>query len=577
MGLVGESSTVANVRRAIQVPPAALIAVAALFVGLVYFLPIAYFLTIGGNSDKFAESIKDSFYWYMLGNTFLFAAKVTFVALLIAYPMATLAAVNPGRLATLVVVSSTIPLWTSLLARTLAWSTVLERRGIANTLLQAVGLTSGPLPLLHGSFAAILASVYIMVPIMVLSIYAPLRKIEGNIMRAARTLGARPIQAYARIFLPLSIPGVISGTLIVYIISLGLFVTPALMGGPGERTFSMLIGQQIDREGDFATASALSAMLLLATMLLLIVFAASVGFNQFVGVPARTKVRFWGDAGPLISKVIGWVQPVLFFLEWRTTWILFVFGGGIFLAAPYLALLPMSLSDMEYLQMPSNGLSLRWYSLVFHDSRWVAAFGSSLFIGISCAILSTCVGCLASIGLRDMSSKWANTFVVILLLPALLPTMIYSVAAYYSAAQVGLVDTKFGLTLAHAALAVPFVFVICATGLNVIDRSFERAAQSLGAARFPRFRLVILPLMVPSLLTGGLIAFQTSFDEVVVSLYLSGVHTRTLPKALWQASTLQVTPIIPAVAVLVLGTVLTAAALTLSVLKAQNRWAVKTE
>src|SRR5262249_18296779 len=108
-------------------------------------------------------------------------------------------------------------------------------------------------------------------------------------------------------------------------------------------------------------------------------------------------------------------------------------------------------------------------------------------------------------------------------------------------------------------LGLPFVVVICATALSGIKPSIEHAAQSLGARRFARFRRIVLPLIAPSLLAGGLVAFQTSFDEIVVALFMSGVETRTLPKQMWQAATLEVTPMIPAVAVVVLLLILLAA------------------
>jgi ABC-type spermidine/putrescine transport system permease subunit II len=148
---------------------------------------------------------------------------------------------------------------------------------------------------------------------------------------------------------------------------------------------------------------------------------------------------------------------------------------------------------------------------------------------------------------------------VLLMLPAMIPTMIYSIASYFAAVQAGLLGTRASLVLAHGALAIPFVVIICSTALGGIKVSIDQAAQSLGARRFTRFYRITLPLILPSVLTSALVAFQTSFDEVVVALFLSGVQTRTLPKLMWQASTMEVSPIIPAASVAVLVVVIVVA------------------
>ncbi|MCC8967276.1 ABC transporter permease subunit [Bradyrhizobium sp. Pear76] len=174
-------------------------------------------------------------------------------------------------------------------------------------------------------------------------------------------------------------------------------------------------------------------------------------------------------------------------------------------------------------------------------------------------------GLMAALGLRRFRGRAGRLLVTLFILPAMIPTMIYSIGAYFSAVRVGLTDTVLGIGIAHAVLGLPFVVIICATALSAIKPSVEMAAQSLGARRFARFRRIVLPLIAPSLLAGGLVAFQTSFDEIVVALFMSGVETRTLPKQMWQATTLEVTPIIPAAAVVVLLLILLAAVCVLAI------------
>jgi ABC-type spermidine/putrescine transport system permease subunit II len=159
---------------------------------------------------------------------------------------------------------------------------------------------------------------------------------------------------------------------------------------------------------------------------------------------------------------------------------------------------------------------------------------------------------MAALGLREAKARPARMAMILFLAPSLIPPMVYALSAYSSASALGMDDTILGLALAHAVLALPFVVVICITGLREIGIGVERAARSLGAGWGARLRRVTLPLLSRSIIVSGLVAFQTSFDEIVVALFLSGTHTRTLPKTFWQAAILEVTPVIPAAAVVVM-------------------------
>jgi putative spermidine/putrescine transport system permease protein len=244
---------------------------------VLFILPIVNLVAASGNLQTYVRVLQVPVHWEILGNTFLFALKVTATTLLISYPLAAFARMSPPRVAGFVIVCSTIPMWTSLLARTYAWLIILERHGIVNASLRAAGLIERPVLLMHNSIGATLGSIYIMMPLMVLALDASMRSIDMTVVRAARTLGARPMQAFVRVFVPQSFPGVVSGCLLVFIIlSLGFFVTPALLGGPHDRVFSMLIVQQINRSGDFEAAAALSLLFLAAAVVVLAAVGAVV-------------------------------------------------------------------------------------------------------------------------------------------------------------------------------------------------------------------------------------------------------------------------------------------------------------
>jgi ABC-type spermidine/putrescine transport system permease subunit I len=191
--------------------------------------------------------------------------------MLLGYPVAlALSRLRRGA-ATMVLIVVLLPFWTSVLVRSYAWMVLLGRHGVINDLLIGVGLISAPLRLLNTSFAVHAAMIHILLPYMILPIASILRQIDGALPRAAAGLGAPPWRVFVQIVLPLSLPGVAAGTLLVFVLSLGFYITPALVGGPRDLMLSMLIAQQVDLL-NWPYAACLSAALLAVTLLLIAAF-----------------------------------------------------------------------------------------------------------------------------------------------------------------------------------------------------------------------------------------------------------------------------------------------------------------
>lgn len=199
-------------------------------------------------------------------NTFEIAAGVTAACLLMGYPIAFALANSRPWVARLVLIAVIIPFWTSLLVRNYAWMVLLGNNGLINNLLQALGLIEAPLPLLYNRFGVLVGMTHILLPYMVLSIYAVMQGIDPFMLRAAHNLGAGPARALWYVYLPLSLPGVIAGCLLVFIMALGFFVTPALLGGARGIMLSMVIENQINQVINWELASALAIFLLLVTL-----------------------------------------------------------------------------------------------------------------------------------------------------------------------------------------------------------------------------------------------------------------------------------------------------------------------
>lgn len=222
-------------------------------------------------------------YTMTLQTTFELSVLVTVICLLLGYPLAYLIAQARPRLAALMLVLVLFPVWTSLLVRCYAWLVLLQRRGVVNTWLIDVGLIERPLQLMHNFTGTVIGMVHIMLPFMVLPLYGSMRSINRDYMRAAASLGASPVRAFWQVFVPLSIPGLAAGLIIVFVLCLGFYVTPALLGGGRVMMWSMQIERNVTYYADWGAASSLGVVLLVMTLAILWLVGRIVGFDKFTG------------------------------------------------------------------------------------------------------------------------------------------------------------------------------------------------------------------------------------------------------------------------------------------------------
>ncbi|MHB0685368.1 ABC transporter permease [Roseomonas mucosa] len=216
----------------------------------------------------------------VLLRTLWIALLATALSLLLGYPLAYLIATAPPRLALWMLGAVTLPLWISDVPRIAAWIVLLQRDGVANTLLTATGLLREPASFLFTRGTVLLAAVNLLLPYAVLPIYASLRALDWRLPRAGLSLGASPWRVFRRVTLPLSMPGVGAGALLVFIQALGFYVTPALLGGPNDQMLSYFIGFYANRTVNWGLAAALSVVLLLAVAIVVALYARLVGFNK---------------------------------------------------------------------------------------------------------------------------------------------------------------------------------------------------------------------------------------------------------------------------------------------------------
>jgi putative spermidine/putrescine transport system permease protein len=224
----------------------------------------------------------------------------------------------------------------------------------------------------------------------------------------------------------------------------------------------------------------------------------------------------------------------------------------VFLVVPIFVPVPLSFNSGSFFTFPLAGFSTRWYQEVLGTDRWRAAIGNSLLIAFGTTVLATLLGTLTAIGLSSDRFPGRRYVMPLILSPLIVPVVITAVGAYLFYARVGLTSTYLGIIFAHTALASPFVVVTVGASLTGFDRNLMRAASISGARPVPAFFRVMLPLILPGVLSGAAFAFVTSFDEVVIVQFLASADQRTLPLEMFTGLRERLSPAITAAASLMM-------------------------
>jgi putative spermidine/putrescine transport system permease protein len=233
-----------------------------------------------GAGDLVNTPVERAVYRAVFVRTMGIALSVTLITLVLGFPLAYLLAILPTRTANLLMILVLIPFWTSLLVRTTAWFVLLQDHGIVNDAIQFLHLSDHPLRLIFSRVGTIAAMTHIQLPFTLLPIYSVMKTISPSYVRAARSLGAGPYYAFWRIYFPQTVPGIAAGCLLTFILCLGYYITPALVGGPTDQMVSSLVALSINQENNWGKASALGAILLMATLVLYFVYNRLVGIEK---------------------------------------------------------------------------------------------------------------------------------------------------------------------------------------------------------------------------------------------------------------------------------------------------------
>jgi putative spermidine/putrescine transport system permease protein len=271
--------------------PILLLTPAMVMLGLLFVAPLFWFFvnvfaqekTLADLAERFVEVLTSRPVITALITTNWIGLLVTAAALVIGYPIAYYMANRSGWRFALVLFCIIVPYFTSVIVRTYSWMVLLGRNGIINQTLQSIGMIDAPIPLLYNKLGILIGMTYVLLPYMILTLYAAMRGIDPSLTRAAFGLGASPVYTFWRVYFPLSLHGVISGSLIVFILAIGFFLTPALMGGPGDVMIAMLIERSVEITLDWTSAAIMSVVLLVVTLVLYGVYYRLTDVRQMMG------------------------------------------------------------------------------------------------------------------------------------------------------------------------------------------------------------------------------------------------------------------------------------------------------
>ncbi|MBI4420211.1 MAG: ABC transporter permease subunit [Gemmatimonadetes bacterium] len=520
--------------------------------------------------EHYARLFGSPAYLRILWTTLRISMIVAVVALLLGYPAAFVLSRAPERVAHWLLALVLLPFWTSVLVRSYAWIVILGSEGLVNRALQTLGLTAEPVPLVYNELGVVTGMVQVLLPYMILPLYGVMRGIDQTHLRAASSLGAGFWPSFRLVYLPLSMPGVTAGFLLVFVLSIGFFVTPALLGGGRVEMIALQIDTQVNELVDWGFGAALAAALLFSVIAIVALFIRFLDPQAFgLGAPAAfaptdedrepaaAGQRPPGDtgfrSGALSVRSPGFAtfaRPQPRYAWWAG--VAFTAGVLMLLVAPVLIIVPMSFGTTAQLAFPPKGFTLRWYHHYLTDPSWMAATGLSLQVAALTSAGALVLGTLAAIGLVRGGFRRAHLWYLGILAPMIVPAIVSAVAVYFLFVRLRLVGSLWSFVLAHLVLAIPVVVVVVSAALRRVDRSLESAATVLGAHPIRAFFAVTFPAIRPAVVAALLFAFITSLDEIVMALFLAGTTSATLPAKMWESLRFQIDPTIAAISTLLI-------------------------
>jgi putative spermidine/putrescine transport system permease protein len=487
----------------------------------------------------YSAIVKDDLLRQVALHSVMLAFVSMVVTVILAFPAAYVISRLSRKMSSLMMVLVLMPFWVSIIVRLFAFTTILGQQGIINSLAGELGV--GPFPLLYNTFAVIVGMVAYLLPYLILILVSAMMSIDTSLLTAARTMGASEGRVFLDIYFPQVRPALLGGSVLVFVLGLGFFLTPAILGGAHNLTIPIFIQQQVQNY-QWGRAAAMG-ILLLAVSVVGYILALKIGGKGMLS-PVQQGSRGAAARDPLRpTPVAGLCVAVLVF-------------DLILLILPLLVVIPTSVTETTQIQFPPLGFSTKWFVEALTSSIWIDAFIKSIRVGVMTAICATLCGlALARVGTRSKSMMLKSAIQVGAIMPLIVPVILLGIGIYDVQGRLGLIGSDIGLVIAHSVLCLPLVFLVLANALAAVDVSLEQAAWTMGASNGRAFWNVVVPIIMPALVGAFLISFVTSWDEAVLAMFQTGLD-KTLPVTIYSFLKSGITPAVSAVATVVITPVL---------------------
>lgn len=472
--------------------------------------------------------------WLLLERTLLTAAAATCIGAVIAYPMAYYASriLHRGRVMAVLLVI--IPLWISLLMRIFAWRLILGERGLLNSFLVWAGILPRPSgAFLYNTFAVMLTFVYISIPFIFISVHTALERIPHSLIEAAHDCGASSANAFRTILWPLSKPGLAIGMALAFLLAVGDYVTPTMVGGLNGTMFGVVIASQFGGAGNWPYGATLAILLLLAVGATLLLF-----FRL-----ARVPGILVGESGEIPLPNVARTRAER--VRRRAAFAAFCLPY-VFLYAPLGVIALLSFNDSTVQALPLSGWTLHWYSDLARDPGLLAALARSLTIALLVLFVAIVGGTGFAILFAFGRLRAAKLTETLLLLPVAMPGVVLGIMLVLTFRLLAIPQGIASVVLGHSTFVLPVVMMIVLNRLRRLDPALKEASTDLGATPLKTFWFVLLPLLRGAIVGGAMLGFTLSFDEVIVTAFLTGIQP-TLPVWVWNQMRFGFTPSVNAI------------------------------
>jgi putative spermidine/putrescine transport system permease protein len=546
------------------------LALPLLFLLVFFYVPLAGTLWTsvwrnGFTLQFYGRALGSALYVNAFAWTFELALVTAALTLILGYPIAYAMATGGPRLRLFILLCIIMPFWTSALVRTFTWVAILGREGIVNSSLLYLSVVSEPVPLVFNRLGVFIGTVHVMLPYMVLCLYSSMHGIDLSLVRAAQTLGAGRVRSFFLVYAPQTAPGIVSGLLLVFIVSLGFFITPAVLGGNQSPTVVVLVERHMGVLLNWSMAATLSSLLLGSTLLLY------AGFSRFIrvgpavgGMRGAETARLYAMTARLdrafrgLRRLLRRLPPVMAGRRRRGGDPLGLVNAvaatlAAVVAFPILLVVLVAFFPSQSGAIRAANFSLRWFEMFFTREEWVKPTLISFEVASITAALASVLALATALGLRRLSPGRRAALLSVNLTPMIVPAVAYGVSAYFLFARLGLIGTRPALIIGHTVLAIPPTVLVMVTAVQALDERLEDAAASLGASAWRRLRHVVLPLLAPATAASGLIAFLTSFDDLAVALFLASSKAKTLPKQMYDSIVFDSDPRVTAASAVLVG------------------------